>query len=174
MAWAIYWTMFLATIGASGFAIVKGDASARWAGVLRLSTMVLEFCVQSALVNFLPHNNVWIAVDDLADTAIVSFGFLYIATRYASPWLAAAMVIQGTGFYVDRVFLDVNPGDHQAFVLQENLITIGVAACLFFATLSAIRQRRKRRLADVERRQKDEARAARIEALLSNRYGVAA
>jgi hypothetical protein len=45
---------------------------------------------------------------------------------------------------------------------------------LFFATLSAIRQRRKRRLADVERRQKDEARAARIEALLSNRYGVAA
>jgi len=174
MAWAIYWTSFIATIGASVFAIAKGDPSARWGGTLRLSMLAFEFCVQSALANLLPHNNVWMAVDDIADTAIVSFGFLYIALRYASPWLAAAMVIQGTAFYVDRMFLDVNPGNHQLFVLEENLIAIGVAACLFVATVSAIRQRQKRRRADAERKQKDEARAARIEALLSDRYSAAA
>ncbi len=174
MAWAIYWAMFLATVGASLFAIIKGDAPARLGGTLRLSMLLFEFCVQSALANFLPHNNVWMAVDDLADTAIVSFGFLYIALRYASPWLAAAMVIQGTAFYVDRLFLDVNPGDHQIFVLEENLITLGVAVCIFVATLSAIRQRQKRRLADQERRLKEEARVARIEALLSGRYSAAA
>jgi len=60
------------------------------------------------------------------------------------------------------------------YALQENLIAIGVAVCLFTATLSAIRNRQKRRLADAERQRKDEARTARIEAMLSNRYSVAA
>ena len=174
MAWAIYWTMFITAVGSGVFAILKGDSSARWGGALRLCTMLLEFTVQSALAKSLPHSNVWMAVDDLADTAILSFGFLYIALRYASPWLAMAMVIQGSEFYLDRVFLDMNPGNHQAFVLEENLITLSVSACLFVATLSAIYKRRKSRLAEVERASKDQARAARIEALLSERFSAAA
>lgn len=174
MAWAIYWVSFTATIGASIFAIAKGDVPARWGGLLRLSILMLEFLIQATLHSHLQNNNIWMAVDDLADTAFVSFGFLYLALRYASPWLAGAMVIQGTAFYADRVFLDVNPGEHLSYALEENLIAIGVAVCLFVATVSAIRQRQRKRLADVERRQKDEARAARIEALLSDRYSAVA
>jgi len=174
MAWAIYWANLAATGGVCVFAILKGDAAARWGGWLRLFAQILEICAQWALHKYLRHSNVWLAVDDLVNTAIVSFGFLYIALRYASPWLAAAMVIQGMAFYTDRVFLDVNPGSHHFYALGENMIAIGVASCLFVATLSAIQHRRHRRLAAVERRRKDEARAARIEALLSNRYSAPA
>jgi hypothetical protein len=174
MAWAIYWANLAVTVGVCLFAVIKGDAPARFGGQLRLFVQILEFCAQWALHKYLRHSNVWWAVDDLVNTAIVSFGFLYIALRYASPWLATAMVIQGMAFYTDRVFLDVNPDSHHSYALQENMIAIGVAVCLFVATVSAIRQRQKKRLADAERRQKDEARAARIEALLSNRYSAAA
>ena len=174
MAWAIYLANLALTVGVCLFALIKGDAPARWGGGLRLSVQILEVCVQSALHSHIQNDNVWMAVDDLADTAIVSFGFLYIALRYASPWLAGAMVIQGTAFYIDRVFLDVNPGDHLSYALEENLVAIGVAICLFVATVSAIRQRQKKRVADQERRLKEEARTARIEALLSDRYKAAA
>jgi len=174
MVWAVYWANLALTVGVCIFAIAKGDTPTRWGGGIRLSVQVLEFLAQWALQTFLPHQNIWVAVDDLANTAIVSFGFLYLALRYASPWLAGAMVIQGTAFYTSRMFLDVNPGDHMIYALQENLIAIGVAVCLFTATLSAIRNRQKRRLADAERQRKDEARTVRIEAMLCNRYSVAA
>jgi len=174
MIWAIYWANLALTVGVCIFAIVKGDTPTRWGGGIRLSVQVLEFGVQWALQTFLPHQNIWVAVDDLANTAIVSFGFLYLAVRYASPWLAGAMVIQGTAFYANRVFMDVNPGDHMIYALQENLIAIGVASCLFVATVSAIRQRQARRQADAQRRLKEQERAARIDALLANRYAAAA
>ena len=83
MAWAIYWVSFTATIGASIFAIAKGDVPARWGGLLRLSILMLEFLIQATLHSHLQNNNIWMAVDDLADTAFVSFGFLYLALRYA-------------------------------------------------------------------------------------------
>jgi hypothetical protein len=134
----------------------------------------LEFAAQWALQTFLPHQNMFVAIDDLANTAIVSLGFLYLALRYASPWLAGAMVIQGTAFYTARMFLDVNPGDHMMYALQENLIAIGVASCLFIATISAIQRRQKLRLVRAERLLKEQEQAARIEAMLAGRYGATA
>ena len=43
---------------------------------------------------------------ELVSTFAVSCGFLYLAVRYASLWLAAAMVVQGTELYFARAFIN--------------------------------------------------------------------
>jgi len=164
MAWLIYWMVLGASTGAAVFALWKGDKPARYGALLRISITTLGIPIQYALILVHLHTIVGVAVYDLATTAIVSFGFLYLALRYASPWLAAAMVIQGFEFYTDRIFLDTSPGQNSAFnalrdpgyAMQENLIVTGVALVLFLATLSAIRQRAKARAEAAERAKKIE------------------
>jgi hypothetical protein len=172
-----------ASTGAAVFALWKGDKPARYGALLRISITTLGIPIQYALILFHLHTIVGVAVYDLTTTAIVSFGFLYLALRYASPWLAAAMTIQGFEFYTDRIFLDASPRqdfafnalrDHPEYAMQENLIVTGVALVLILATLSAIRQRGKARLAAAERAKKAEQRNARIEAMLAGRYAEAA
>jgi len=183
MAWVIYFLVVGTSTGAAVFALWKGDKAARYGALLRISVTTLGIPIQYALILFHLHTIVGVAVYDLTTTAIVSFGFLYLALRYASPWLAAAMVIQGFEFYTDRIFLDASARqdfafnalrDHPEYAMQENLIVTGVAVVLFLATLSAIRQRRKAREIDAERATKAEQRAARIEAMLAGRYSEAA
>ncbi len=170
MAWLVYFIVLGASTGASLFALWKGDKPARYGGLLRISVTTLGVPIQYALVVLKLHTVVGVAIYDLTTTAIVSFGFLYLALRYGSPWLAAAMVIQGFEFYTDRIFLDVNPHQDFGYAVQENLIVTGVAVVLFLATLSAIRQRAAARNAAGERAKKTEQRTARIEAMLAGRY----
>jgi hypothetical protein len=174
MAWIVYWIVLGASTASYLFALWKGDKSARYGALLRLSVTTLGIPIQYAVFLFTHHTMFDVAIYDLTTTAIVSFGFLYLALRYASPWLAAAMVIQGFGFYTDRVFLDINPYEKFSYAVQENLILAGVAIVLFMATLSAIRQRRKLREVAAERAKKIEQRNARIEAMLAGAYTEAA
>jgi len=174
MAWFFYWIVMGASTGAALFALWKGDRPARYGALLRISITTLGVPIQYAIFALTAHTMLDVAIYDLAATAFVSFGFLYIALRYASPWLAAAMVIQGFEFYTDRIFLDTRPHVDKSYVIQENLIVTGVALVLFLATLSAIRQRGKARAAAAERARKAEQRNARIEAMLSGRYSEAA
>ena len=174
MAWIVYWIVLGASTASSLFALWKGDKPSRYGALLRLSVTTLGIPTQYVIFLFTRHNMFDVAVYDLTTTAIVSFGFLYLALRYASPWLAAAMMIQGSEFYTDRVFLDTNPYEKFSYAVQENLIVTGVALVLFLATLSAIRQRAKARAETAERAKKIEQRDARIEAMLTGRYTAAA
>jgi len=173
MAWFVYWMVVGVSTGAALFALWKGDKPARYGALLRISVTTLGIPIQYAIFLFTHHTMFDVGIYDLATTAIVSFGFLYLALRYASPWLAAAMTIQGFEFYTDRVFLDTNPYEKFSYAVQENLIVTGVAIVLFLATLSAIRQRRKLREVAAERAKKAEQRNARIEAMLAGRYAEA-
>jgi len=181
MAWLVYILVIGSSTGAAVFALWKGDKGARYGALLRISVTALGIPIQYALILVHLHTIVGVAVYDLATTAIVSFGFLYLALRYASPWLAAAMVIQGCEFYTDRIFLDASgqqnfafhAGREPAYAMQQNLIVTGVAIVLFLATLSAIRQRAKARGEAAERAKKIEERSARIEAMLAGRYAEA-
>ena len=174
MAWIVYWFVIGVSTCAALFALWKGDKPARYGALLRMLVTTLGAPVQFALHASKLDSVFVVAVYDLTVTGVVSFGFLYLALRYASPWLAAAMMIQGFEFYTDRVFLDTNPYEKVSYAMQENLIVVGVAAVLFLATLSAIRQRAKVRAEAAERAKKVEQRDARIEAMLSGRYTAAA
>ncbi len=174
MTWIVYWIVLGASTASSLFALWKGDKAARYGALLRISVTTLGIPIQYAIFLFTHHTMFDVAIYDLTTTAIVSFGFLYLALRYASPWLAAAMVIQGCEFYTDRVFLDTNPYEKFIYAIQQNLIVTGVAGVLFLATLSAIRQRAKARAETAERAKKIQQRDARIEAMLAGRQTAAA
>ena len=174
MAWLVYFLVIGTSTGAAVFALWKGDKAARYGALLRISVTTLGIPIQYALFKLTDYAMLGVAIYDLAATAVVAFGFLYLTLRYASPWLAAAMVIQGFEFYTDRIFLDATPHADKSYAIQENLIVTGVAVVLFMSTLSAIRQRRKAREATAERAQKAEQRNARIEAMLAGRYSQAA
>ena len=174
MAWFVYWMVLGVSTGAALFALWKGDKPARYGALLRISITTLGIPIQYAIFKFTAYSMLGVGIYDLAATAVVSFGFLYLALRYASPWLAAAMVIQGFEFYTDRIFLDTRPHADSSYAIQENLIVTGVAVVLFLATLSALRLRAKSRAEAEERANKIEQRSARIEAMLSGRYSEAA
>ena len=162
----IYWISLSICLGASLFALLKGDTPERMGALLRIGVAFLGVPLVAALrAAHLPHNQVS-ALADLTETAAMSFGLLFIAIRYASNWLALAMVIQGLEFYIDRVLMDADV-NVSSFAFQEDVITAGVSLVLAFATLASMRRRHHQRLADAARRQKDEARMARIEALIS-------
>lgn len=174
MAWVIYWVGISVTAGACVFALVKGNKPERYGAILRLLVGFIGAGLAWALALLGVPAAERVPITDLAATGIASFGFLFIALRYGSSWLALAMVIQGLQFYVDRVFLDNDAHGRASFSIQENLITTGVGVALVFATIASIRKRMRERQAAELRRQKDEARLARIEAMLSDQGRIAA
>jgi hypothetical protein len=169
----VYWISLTICLGCSLFALVKGDRPERYGALLRLGVAALGIPLIRLLREAGVPHSLSSGLTDLITTAMMSFGFLYIALRYASNWLALAMVIQGLEFYIDRVFLDSDV-NLASYALQENLITAGVSLVLFFASLSSMDRRHKKRQAEALRSQKAAARAARVEALLSGGAGAAA
>jgi len=169
----VYWICLTICLGSSVFALVKGDTPVRYGALLRVVVAIVGIPLIDVLRVFHLSHNTASGLTDLITTAIMSFGFLYIALRYASNWLALAMVVQGLEFYIDRIFLDSDV-KLSAYALQENLITAGVSLVLFFAALSSIADRQKKRRDDLARAEKHAARQARIEALMADRLGMAA
>jgi hypothetical protein len=174
MVWITYFIVLFTSVGGSLFALFKGDRPVRYGATLRLSMMALGLPLQYVLYKLPIPVNSWLAVYDLASTAIISFGFLFLALRYGSNWLAGAMVIQGFEFYTARIFLDSDAPNIALYKAQENIITTSVALVMIFATVAAIRGRQKQRQAAAIRDQKQQARMARIEALLNNQDTAAA
>ena len=172
MVWLAYWVVLGASYGASIFALVKGDRAVRYGALLRVGVLSSGLGIQFILGKLPIPMSVWLPIYELCATTIMASGFLFLAIRYGSPWLAAAMVIQGFDFYADRVFLDSDVQDRLAYGIQENLITTGVALALFLGSLSAIRLRKRRRDEEALRQQKAEARQARIASLLSQDIGL--
>ena len=170
----IYWLTLCLYFGGCGFAIAKGDKAARYSAILSLVAGLVETVAVPVVLklNIPPDQST--SIVDMSTSAISSFGLLYIAMRYASNWVALAMIIQGFEFYVNRVFLDNDSLDRASYLLQVNLISMGMGASLIGATVSAMRRRHKKRQDDIVRAQKEQARHDRIAALLAGDRGLAA
>ena len=78
---------------------------------------------------------------ELLSTFAVSSGFLYLAVRYASLWLAAAMVVQGTELYFARAFIDSSPRNFNLYATEVNIITASVLGILGGAAIVSWRAR---------------------------------
>src|SRR5580704_2885226 len=91
---------------AGGLALFKGEKPERYGAIVLLVPTLLED-VASPISHYLGHSLSGISPYlELVSTFAVSCGFLYLAVRYASLWLAAAMVVQGTELYFARAFID--------------------------------------------------------------------
>ena len=79
-----------------GLALFIGDTAERYGAVIFFVPCALEtFLLPVARKHGYAVEQITPYVD-LVSTFIISAGFLYLAVRYASLWLAAAMVVQGT------------------------------------------------------------------------------
>jgi hypothetical protein len=171
MVWLAYWVVMGTIFGSSLFALWKGDQPLRYAAILRFTVLLPGLGVQYALGKSHIPMSVWLPIFELSATAILASGFLFLAVRYGSPWLAGAMMIQGCDFYYDRVFLDADIQNRASYGILENLITTGVALTLALGTIAAIHQRQRLRKDQAARAQKAAERQARIDALLAGRLG---
>ncbi len=126
---------------AGGVALFKGDKPERYGATILLIPTLLEDVVLPVSRHLgypLAHSMPYV---ELVSTFAVSCGFLYLAVRYASLWLAAAMVVQGTELYFARAFIDSSPRNFNLYATEVNIITASVLGILGGAAIASWRAR---------------------------------
>ena len=88
---------------------------------------------------------------DLASTLLLSCFFLYLAIRYGSLWLAAAMIIQASELYFARLYIDSGFADFNVYAIELNSICALVLMTLAGAALWSWRSRVVKRNSDSKR-----------------------
>jgi len=110
-------------------------------------------------------NSTKVAYIDLVSTLLLSCFFLYLAIRYASLWLAAAMIIQASELYFAREYIDTEFSNYAVYAIELNsicalvLFTLAGAALWSWRTrIAKGRQEAKRAELMTQRREEQERR----------------
>jgi hypothetical protein len=145
-------------------AVLKGDKPERFGALLFICPTLIGDALQFisgqlgySLAGALPYI-------DLATTFATCVGFLYLAVRYASQWLAAAMVVQGAELYFARSYIDSDPPNLHVYALEVNLITATVGMILISATITSWLGRIRKRREEEERQQRITRREQELQA----------
>jgi hypothetical protein len=126
---------------AGGVALFKGDRPERYGAIIMLVPILLEEAALPVAKHLGYHLSNVTPYLELLSTLIVSSGFLYLAVRYASLWLAATMVISGTELYFVRAFIDSDPPNYNLYITEVNTVTAAVLLTLGGAAISSWRAR---------------------------------
>jgi hypothetical protein len=158
---------------AGGLALFKGDKPERYGAIILLVPTLLED-VASPISHHLGYSLAHISPYlELVSTFAVSSGFLYIAVRYGSLWLAAAMVVQGTELYFARNFIDSSPPNFNLYATEVNTVTATVLGILGGAAIVSWRARMRRDRSEVKRAalisEREEARDLRFREMFESR-----
>jgi hypothetical protein len=73
--------------------------------------------------------------------AVLAGGFLFLAIRYASLWLGAAMIFQAGQFALHAIYTASELPHDYRYAVINNLVTYGIFAVILFATLVNWRKR---------------------------------
>lgn len=136
---------------AGGLAVFKGDKPERYGAIILLIPTLTEELVLPLAKHLgysLPTNLPYI---ELTSTFAVSCGFLYLAVRYGSMWLAAAMIVQGTELYFARAFIDSSPKNYNLYGTEVNIVTATVLSILGSAAVVSWRARIAKNREDAKR-----------------------
>lgn len=79
----------------------------------------------------------------LAIDALMALSFLALAIRYASLWIGAAMLLQAGQFSLHAWYLVSGLDRDRFYAVANNLITVGILACILVGTLISWRRRAK-------------------------------
>lgn len=135
--------MLLLCLGALGFAWLKGGPAER-AGSLLMVSFTIGITIFQAITDarFGP-------LPILIGDGIVATGFLLLAFRYASLWLATAMILQGAVFSTHAaVLMGVVPeSQFYYYYAVMNVATLLVIVAIVSGTIAAWLRRRKQRAA---------------------------
>jgi hypothetical protein len=151
ITYATYVLQLCAIPLAGGVALFKGDKPERYGATIVLIPTLLEDVILPVskhlgypLADSMPYV-------EMLSTFAVSCGLLYLAVRYASLWLAAAMVVEGTELYFVRAFIDASPRNFNLYATEVNVISAGVLGILGGAAIVSWRARIQKGRADAKR-----------------------
>ncbi|HLI65072.1 MAG TPA: hypothetical protein VKU90_01795 [Caulobacteraceae bacterium] len=159
----IHLTAVWATPICGGIAIIKGGRPERigaavFVGALLLTDVfeALAGPMASKAVIAIAGPSGWAntastAYIDLVSTALMSAFFLYLAIRYASLWLAAAMIIHASELYFARLYIDSGFTNFTPYAIELNLNCALVLITLAAAALVSWRGRVVKRKEDAKR-----------------------
>ena len=128
------WTITLAVALLAWF---RGGLPERYGAVVFVGAG-LAVLVSHALLP--PHTE---GLSLLAIDALMAVGFLALAIRYASLWIGAAMLLQAGQFSLHAWYLVSNLDRDRFYAIANNLITVGILACILVGTLISWRRRVK-------------------------------
>jgi|HubBroStandDraft_4_1064222.scaffolds.fasta_scaffold81571_2 hypothetical protein len=181
----IHLTAVWATPICGGIAIIKGGKPERFGAAGLLGVIVLTdlffalagpMAGKAAIAVTGPSgwaNTGSLAYIDLYSTLLLSSFFLYLAIRYASLWLAAAMIIMGSELYFARLYIDSLYSNFTLYAIELNLISTLVLATLAGAALWSWRSRVVKRRVDAKRAaltaQRREEQERRFQAMFEHR-----
>jgi len=134
-----------------GLAVFKGGPAERYGAIMLFVPAALETALMPFARDFGYSTARLAPYIDLLSTFANCAGFLYLAIRFASLWLAAAMVVEGTELYFARAYIDADPPNYHLYALEVNLITIMVALLLSGGALWSWRARIRKRHDDQKR-----------------------
>lgn len=158
---------------AGGLALFKGDKPERYGATILLIPTLLEDVALPVSRHFGYALHSSMPYVELLSTFAVSCGFLYLAVRYASLWLAAAMVVQGTELYFARAFIDSTPRNFNLYATEVNIITASVLGILGGAAIVSWRARILKGRADAKRAalvtEREQARDLRFREMFESR-----
>ena len=122
------------------FAWFKGGPAERYGGAIYTASVLGEFLLVLAGYN-LP------TLAELGLDSLVATGFLWLAIRYNSLWLGAAMMIKGLQLGLHAMHLtDMTDPTFKFFnlyLLALDLISLMISLTILLATLASMRAQRK-------------------------------
>lgn len=181
----IHLTAVWATPICGGIAIIKGGKPERigaavFVGVLVLTDVfeALAGPMASRAAIAIAGPSGWadtasLANIDLVSTFLMSCFFLYLAIRYASLWLATAMIIEASELYFARLYINSGFSTFNTYAIELNLVSALVLAMLASAALWSWRSRVVKRRNDAKRAaltaQRREEQERRFQAMFEHR-----
>lgn len=135
----VYYLAWPALIAVAAFAWWKGDRPVRLSGGMFLISSIVAWLIDHTLGRG-PG-----AVPMLINDGLLAFGFLAVAMRYGSLWLAAVMLLQGVQFSLHAYYFVVEKPHDLFYGWVNNLDTYGLMACLLGGGIVAMRRRAEAR-----------------------------
>lgn len=127
--------MTLLTSVVCGFAIWKGGAGERLAGIVILGVLAVQLLVD--LVAPAEHRPVISLVFD----AIPALALLMLVIRHGSPWLGGVMLFYASQFALQSFYLVTERRHDWLHANINNLNFLGIHVCLVVGTIAAMRAR---------------------------------
>ena len=178
ITYATYVLQLCAIPLAGGVALFKGDKPERYGATIVLIPTLLEDVILPvskhlgyALADSMPYV-------EMLSTFAVACGLLYLAVRYASLWLAAAMVVMGTELYFVRAFIDSSPRNFNLYATEVNTVTASVLGILGGAAIVSWRAGIQKVRVDAKRAalmsERDQARDLKFREMFESRPALTA
>lgn len=126
---------WIVTLAVLGLAWWKGERPERYGATLKVVTSLIALGIHDLLMQ----DSISGAL--LTADGVLAVGFLALAIRYSSLWIGAAMLLQAGQFSLHAWYLVSELERDRFYAVTNNLITVGILACILVGTLISWRRR---------------------------------